>query len=155
MGKESTHTTAGHGTNSGDAFAFQVQPDQVDWFWPQILPLIEKWIPCADGAYTADDIRSYAKFGVIQLFIFHTHEEIKLVCMTEIVQYPRIRAVRLIGMTGSRPRIILQFLPAFEQWAKANGAVRLESLVERRVERLMGRIGLAPRYTFMTKSLGN
>lgn len=144
---------AASGINFKNAECWQVQPSQVNDAWGGIAPFVQRWVDAGAGEFAADDVRKFAVEGVMQLFIFHAAGAIGLVGITELVQYPQMKVMRIVGIAGENPIVSQKFMPQIEAWAIANGATAMETFATPETVKLDMRLGMKPLYTLMRKPL--
>jgi len=121
--------------------------------WGGIAPFVQRWVEAGSGEFCAEDIRKFAESGVMQLFIFHAAGVIGLVGITELVQYPQMKVMRIVGIAGENPIVSQKFMPQIEAWAMMNGATAMETFATPETVKLDMRLGMKPLYTLMRKPL--
>lgn len=127
MAKESTPIMTAPGTSSAEYQALFVPIDQVDNVWPECETLLVSALKYSKGEFDLDDFRKLLLQGLVQLFYISRDGDIELALITELVQYPQYRSVRILAAAGKNlARASVEFKPAFIEWAVANGAVELE-----------------------------
>jgi hypothetical protein len=144
-------TTVAHGTSLDSLKCYQVQPQFLGEIEEEVFPLLQAWERITDGELSAEDVVELTLRGDMQMFVVHTSAAIKLVYFTELVQYPLMKVLRLVGIAGERALGTLKFLPALECWAKANGATAIEGFFTDEAVAYGARMGLRPMYTLMRK----
>jgi hypothetical protein len=157
--REFMSITTALGTNSAEllyerAECFEVASDTIASAWPDIAPFVEKWVEeVLHGEMRAEDVYDLIARGLMYALVIHTDWDIHIVALTEFVQYPRKKTLRPVGFAGKNPILTLKFMPAVEEWARANGAEELEAFASRRAFKLMTRMGLQERHVHMVKPL--
>lgn len=145
------------GTNSKltreNATCVQLTPSEVLSHWGAVKPFIQRWVESSQGELNPEDVLDAALRGLMQIFLFNAAGDIRLVGITEFVQYPQKKALRIVGIAGENPIVSLKFMPHIEQWAKENGACWLETWATERTVKLDMKLGMEPVYTLMRKSL--
>ncbi|HYE38159.1 hypothetical protein [Methylocaldum sp.] len=154
-------TTTQAGTSSvktlyEGAECFQVAGDTIASAWPDLEPFVFKWVTVSDGKLQPQDVFKLISEGLMTALVIHTEGEIHIVALTEFVQYPQAKTLRLVGFAGKNPLLTLKFMPAVEDWARANGCDELETFTTHRAKALMERMGFedAP-FVYMRKCLFN
>jgi hypothetical protein len=80
------------------------------------------------GRYVADDIDAALWSGRMRAWVAERDGEVACLLLTETIDYPRFRALRLVGCVGEEPRQWLGCGPWLEQQAVEMGCQRLEAL---------------------------
>lgn len=125
------------GLDAGMHGLFVAPGDLVRWA-DHIRPHIEKMAEGSSGRYEWTDIFAALAAGRMQLWIALDGSEIACVLITEIVNYPRLRAMRCIGVSGHRPRRWMQMLKLVEDAAREKfGCAVFEALHQLGHERLL------------------
>lgn len=107
---------------------YVVPADLVRWV-DRARPHLAKMADGSDGCYEVTDLLAAVAAGSMQLWLVLDGAEIACVMLTEIVQYPRKRAMRCVGISGSRPRRWMPLLANVERAARDHfGCDRMESL---------------------------
>lgn len=99
---------------------FLVEPMQLAAWAVRVRPHLEKMAEGSRGRYDATDILTAVAAGRMQLWLALHGAELLCVMVTQIENYPRCRAIRLIGLVGSRPRVWRGLLAGVEAAAKTN-----------------------------------
>lgn len=145
------------GTNSkltwSNSKCVQLTTGEVLQHWAAVKPFLDRWVASCHGELTTESIFNSALAGLMHVFIFTAEGDIKLVAVTEFVQYAKKKALRLVAVVGENARVTLKFMPAIEQWAVANGADCLEAWAAPHAEKYVEKLGLTPVYKLMRKSL--
>lgn len=102
-----------------------VPSDKIPLIWPDVLPFIERACTRTNGRYEAADILGFLLSGVCQLWVC-MDAEIDAVAVTEIVCYPRAKAVRVFLASGRDHRKWIRFEPVIVEWAVAQGCTLIE-----------------------------
>ena len=150
-------TIAQLGTSSDEPMLSEVEcfqiTGEIDAAWPDVEPLVEKWIKAGYGEIAAEDIKDFVRSGHMQMFCIHKNFSIKLIAITEFVQYPRMKVLRIVAFAGEKPLLAFKFQPALECWARANGAEFIETFATPETVKLDMRVGMKPLYTLMRMPL--
>jgi hypothetical protein len=81
------------------------------------------------GRYLREDIQAAITSGVIQLWLALEGAEIVCAMTTQVMDYPRLRALRCIGVVGHRPRRWMHLMHHVEIAAKRHfGCDRMEAM---------------------------
>ena len=107
-------------------------------FVERVAPHLARMADGSDGRYAADDIREAIASGRFQLWLALEGADILCVMVTEIITYPRLRALRCIGVVGHRPRRWMDLMENVEHAAKTVfGCRKMEALCQPGHERLL------------------
>lgn len=113
----------------------------VSWVGPQMWPAfadrvcshLEQMAEGSGGRYLADDIAACICDGRMQLWVIMEGHAILCVVVTEVVTYPRLRAMRYVGLVGHRPWRWMRLSAAIEAAAKQHfGCEKMEALTQPR-----------------------
>jgi len=98
-----------------------------------VRPHLQKMADGSGGRYLEEDIEADIKSGHFQLWIVIDGAEITCVTITQIMEYPRLRALRVVGLVGHRPRRWMHFMGHLELTAKQHfGCDRIEAMTQPR-----------------------
>lgn len=97
-----------------------VDPGQLSTWAPRVRPHLDKMGDGSNGRYLGTDILAAIAAGRMQLWLGMDAGAIVCVAVTEVISYPRRRAMRLIGAVGSRPRLWRVFRLGVEAAARDN-----------------------------------
>lgn len=94
----------------------------------QVRPHLEKMAAGSGGRYLATDILTAIAAGRMQLWLAVRGTDLLCVMVTAVEDYPRLRAMRMIGLVGSGPRQWRHLLVAIEATAKRDfGCDKMEA----------------------------
>jgi hypothetical protein len=114
-------------TSSSASQVSYVPIKNLDKVWFHVEPLLQKPLEIDGNAYTPKDILDGLLNKKMQLWIAWKDEKIQAAIVTEIVDYPQLRACRwfLAGGTDIKDWIVpIQEL--VESWAQQNNVQRME-----------------------------
>lgn len=115
-----------------------VAPTDVFRWAGKIAPALLRMAEGSGGRYLAPDIAASLCAGRMQLWLALDGTDIGCVLVTEIVEYPRLRAMRCVGMVGHRPRRWWHLLHELENAARsAFGCQKMEAFVPSGLERML------------------
>ena len=127
--------------------------DLIKWA-DRIRPHVIKMADGSGGRYESGDIFAAIARAELLLWIAIDGPEIACVMLTEIVKYPRLRAMRCVGIVGSRPRRWMHLLAQVEDASrKTFGCTRFEALYPRALGRLLRTSGWREWHVLSEKSL--
>jgi len=106
---------------------YLIEPDDIGLVWDDVVPLIEKALQHAEGELVPDDIKKHLDKGDLRLWIALESKEIIAAMVTEVIQYPRKKIVRVITLAGKNMDMWYDFLPMIEGYAISHGCSSLEA----------------------------
>ena len=106
---------------------FLLEAEDIDLVWDDVVPLIEKALQHAEGELVPDDIKKHLDKGDLRLWIALEGKETIAAMVTEVIQYPRKKIVRVITLAGRNMDMWYDFLPMIEGYAIRNGCSSLEA----------------------------
>lgn len=113
-----------------DGLDASVQPiyvgaSQIAPWVDRIRPHLERMASRSRGRYLAVDLITALAAGRMQLWVALEGPVMLCMLITEIMDYPRCRAMRLIGLVGTRPYRWRGLLSAIEVSARENFGCRI------------------------------
>lgn len=106
-----------------------VAPTQLLAWMDRVRPHLAKMADGSGGRYFVQDILTAIAAGRMQLWCALRGADLLCVMLTEIHDYPQLRAMRCIGVVGHKPRLWMHLLAKVEAAAKSDfGCVRMEAL---------------------------
>lgn len=109
--------------------ALLVDPGQITAWAPRVRPHLEKMAGGSKGRFLASDILTAIAAGRMQMWVAVEGAALLCVAVTEIQNYPRLRALRFIALVGAGPRRWRHLLGAVEQAARENfGCQMIEAM---------------------------
>jgi hypothetical protein len=148
-GKESIVTTTEAGANSDSRTFIQVLPAQMfavhEFAWGCFFEMAG----VTHGELEPDDYWDRIQKGLMQFFIYAEKGVPCLGVVTEFVQYPRFKILRIVGIAGKHAIRTKRFWPSFCQWATLNGAKGIETFATPETIKLDERLGMKPYVTLM------
>ena len=105
---------------------------------PRVAPHVAKMADASGGRYLTEDIFAALASGRMLLWIAIDGADIACVMVTEIMQYPRRRAMRCVGVSGHRPRRWMGLLANVEEASRSRfGCDLMEALHQPGHDRLL------------------
>ena len=95
--------------------------------WPLVAPMVAEAVSHSSGRFDAQDIRDLAESGRFQLWVHNDGCAIDLVLVTEVVAWPRRKALSVVLLTGEHREKWLSYLPELEKFAKSQGCDLIEA----------------------------
>ena len=120
---ESTGTTEQLGQPCNVAL---VDVDKVASIWEEVYPLLEKAQVYAAGELDTQDFFEMVENGDMQLWIAEDDGGIFAMMLTEFVQYPRKKVMRIVSIGGSEMHRWMKYFPALEAAALSVGCTGFE-----------------------------
>lgn len=102
----------------------------VEKVWPSAAPHLEKATRRTRGRYLPDDVLQEIKEGWQDLWVAYDPERnvIDAAMTTQFVNYPRVRAIRILFIGGTRMNTWKdEFRVQVKEFGKDNGATLIES----------------------------
>ena len=106
---------------------FLLEAEDIHLVWDDVVPLIEKALQHAEGELVPDDIKKHLDKGDLRLWVALEGKETIAAMVTELIQYPRKKIVRVITLAGKNMDMWYDFLPMIEGYAIRNGCSSLEA----------------------------
>ena len=104
-----------------------VEAEDIDMVWDDVVPLIEKALRHAEGELIPDDIKKHLDSANLRLWVALEGRDVIAAMVTEIIQYPRKKIVRVITLAGKDMSLWYDFLPMLEGYAIRHGCSSLEA----------------------------
>lgn len=141
------------GLDNGMQALFIAPTDLVRWA-DRVRPHLDRMAAASDGCYETCDILAALAAGRMFLWIALDGADLACVLVTEIVAFPRRRAMRCIGISGHRPRRWMPLLFHVERAAKEwFGCDKMQSLHQRHHGKLLRTGGWTETHVLSEKSL--
>ncbi len=100
--------------------------------WPawayRLKPQLAFMASGSGGRYVADDIDAALWSGRMRAWVAERDGEVACLLVTETIEYPRFKALRLVGFVGGLEADWLPHCPWLEEQAREMGCSRLEAL---------------------------
>jgi hypothetical protein len=129
----------------------QFTGDRVLPVWESVQDKVAKAVEYAKGELTVDDVLTYLQLGLMQLFTFTGEVDITMV--TELVQYPQYKVVRVVALSGKNLASMAKVHDYMDEWAVANGAIYFEAGVRDSMARHCRQLGYEPVYTIIRRKV--
>jgi len=104
-----------------------IEAENIDMVWDDVVPLIEKALRHAEGELIPEDIKKHLESENLRLWVALKDKNVIAAMVTEIIQYPRKRIVRVITLAGKDMGLWYDFLPMLEGYAIRHGCSSLEA----------------------------
>ena len=109
-----------------DMKAHLLDPDDVEYVWEKVEPILARVIPHSEGELETDDILDLVTEGSMQLWIVAENKEIIAALVTQIITYPQKRILRLVSLAGEDFDKFKHFLDIVESFAIQKDCTALE-----------------------------
>ena len=133
----------------------RVAPELVDLVWRDTEPLLAKAV-ALNGCLDTDDVREFIRAGAMDLLVVEDAEtrEIVAALTTEIQQYPKKKALRIVLAGGERLSEWMDSMHALiEDGARRAGCEVLEIIGRGGWVRALKKLGYGEVFTTIQKSL--
>lgn len=131
-----------------------VQAHEIDGIWPYVKAYIEKPLEHSWGELSAEVIKTRLRNKEMQLWVgYYQSGEIVAAMTTEIVNYPRKKACRIVTLGGYGMDEWSAHINMIEEWAKSNGCDFMESFCREGFTRKMKNYGYDKRYSVLGKAI--
>jgi hypothetical protein len=115
--------------------------------WPMVVEHLAKGLEYSNGEISLDDIYDGLISRDMQLWgAFSTEGECVAAMVTEIINYPRKMACRMIVVGGGHMKYWLDYQTEFMRWAKENGCDRVEAYCRDGMARRLEQFGYKKLY---------
>ena len=103
-----------------------VQPEDVEYVWDKVEPILARAVSRSEGELKTDDILDFISEGDMQLWIVSENKEIIAALVTQIITYPQKRILRLVSLAGEDFNKFKHFLDRVQSFAIQRGCTALE-----------------------------
>ncbi len=105
-----------------------VPPIEVERWLPRVEGHFRRIAAGSRGRYLPEDVASAVRFGLQTMWIALRGNSIEGVLLTEMIQYPRARALRFVALVGRGWRDLSDLLPAIEEIGRQSGCTIFECM---------------------------
>lgn len=118
--------------------------------WDWYVDFVQKALDKSDGELAIQDIFVRLEDGRMGLIDIHN----KAACVVEFMDYPQIRALRVVALGGhDMDEWLDELLDYLYRWAKENKMNRVEHMGRKGWGRALKNYGYKERYTFMARDI--
>ena len=138
-----------------DVTLMGIRHDMVEAIWDKAKPHLEKALEYSDGEFQIDDVLKFLLDRTMQLWVLYdisTHDVVMAGC-TEIIDYPRSKICRVVLMGGLSMDLWQAQTPVFEDWAREQGCVQMETLARKGMAKKLIKLDYKPVYQVSRKRL--
>lgn len=106
------------------AYLYGVQAPDARKRWAVVRPWAEKLAAETGGRFLAEDILAHIEAQQIGLWLVMSGDQCTGICLTQILQWPRLREARFWGIAGRGFENWRHLQPVLEAWARSKGCTR-------------------------------
>jgi hypothetical protein len=117
-------------------FLWGFPSETVEEAWPQLEGHLIRAMVMGGADYTIEDIKRWCLERRMQLWGLKKDGELVGAGVTEVVDYPKKRIVRIVILSGGTMAEWAVWQWHFEQWAKGTGATSIQALARKGFHRL-------------------
>lgn len=99
--------------------------------WILVKPMIIKACLRNKGRFTVKEVKEWLDTGKWQLWVIEHEGQIKALCTTEILIYPKLKSCQVNIVTGTGRNDWQYFKNEIEDWARKMGCKRIEALARK------------------------
>lgn len=138
-----------------DVALMGVRQDMVQAIWNKAKPHLEKALEHSDGEFEIDDVLKFLLDRTMQLWVLYdisTHDVVMAGC-TEIVVHPNKKICRVVLIGGLSMDLWQAQTPVFEDWAREQGCVQMETLARKGLARKLAQLDYKQIYQVCRKEI--
>jgi hypothetical protein len=129
------------------------QADEIMAIWPTVRPLIERAVLRGHGEYLAEDVAASLLQGDSVLWLLLHAGTIRACAVVELLAYDRLRAARIVVLSGHGMKSWAHYIEVIEHWARDCGCERVEAICRPGFGRWLQRYGYERDYVVVTKDI--
>lgn len=126
MGKSITEIQS-ESTPIGQCRVVMVAPEDIPYIWGDVVPLLNEALKHSEGELLSDDLLDHLDNEDLKMWIALQDGDVIACMVTEIIEYPRKKIVRVITLAGRDMDLWYDFLPLVEGYAIRNDCSALEA----------------------------
>ncbi len=137
----------------------KVEAQSVNILWPLVKDLVQKPVDQNLGEFNIDDVYNWLVSGYMHLWIIGNEEEIVVAVVTEFVEYPREKRLRIV-LAGGKKNNMDKWFDIFwdkdseiHKFAKQNNVKRFEVCGRDGWLRVLARVGFKKFCTVLTREV--
>lgn len=132
-----------------------VPADEIDRYWPLVSSFVDRVTDHMRGEFWPEDFRRMCRDNSMQLWVIVEGDAIVGAVTTEVIDYPRKRALRVVTVGGEGwSNWGPELSQAMDQFAEKVKASEIEACGRRGWERKLPALGYAPVYVTYCKPVG-
>lgn len=134
----------------------RIPPSAYDVVVPDVLVMLSEAADATGGRFSTDDIVVGLLQGLTQLWVWYDDNTATALAITEINQYPQLKAVNIFAVAGKdHKKWLRESLRQIEEWAVTMQATRVELSCRTGWERLLKPLDYKRTYVLLEKPLGD
>ena len=139
----------------GNITPMGVRHDMVEAILGKAKPHLEKALEYGDGEFQIDDVLKFLLDRTMQLWVLCDTDsrDVLITVCTEIIDYPRSKICRVVLMGGLSMDLWQAQTPVFEDWAREQGCVQMETLARKGMAKKLIKLDYKPVYQVSRKRL--
>lgn len=137
----------------------KIQPQSIELIWPLVKDLIQKPVNQNLGEFNIEDVYVWLVSGYMHLWIIGDEKEIVVAVVTEFVEYPREKRLRIV-LAGGKKNNMDKWFDIFwdkdseiHKFAKRNNVKRFEVCGRDGWLRVLARVGFKKFCTVLTREV--
>ena len=137
----------------------KIQPQSIELIWPLVKDLVQKPVNQNLGEFNLEDVYNWLTNGYMHLWIIGDEEEIVVAVVTEFVEYPREKRLRIV-LAGGKKNNMDKWFDIFwdkdseiHKFAKKNNVKRFEVCGRDGWLRVLARVGFKKFCTVLTREV--
>lgn len=104
-----------------------VSAEDVPYIWDKVEPMLARVIEHSEGELQPDDYLEHLMYGSMQLWIVTDESKIVISMVTQFIEYPQKRILRVIALSGEKfKEVHSYFNDMVEAFAIKHGCSALE-----------------------------
>jgi len=133
-------------TVAEELFITGIPHSSIDSVWDMVVDHLQKGLDYSNGEISLEDIHEGLLSRDMQLWCAFNDDECVAAMVTEIINYPRKMACRMIVVGGGHMKYWLDYQTEFMRWAKENGCDRVEAYCRDGMARRLEQFGYKKLY---------
>ena len=106
--------------------AHLLYPDDVAYVWEDVAPMLAQASAHSEGELDSDDFLNSLAEGDMQLWVAYEEQDINAAMVTQFIQYPQKKILRIISLAGEDFEKIRDFQDMLEAFAVKWGCAAIE-----------------------------
>ena len=119
--------TKSKGTAIGKCKVVLVEPDDIQYVWDEVAPLMDAALKHSEGELLTEDLVEHLDNDDLRLWVAMKDDKVIAAMITEIISYPRKKILRVITLAGKDMDLWYDFLPSVEGYALSKQCSALEA----------------------------
>lgn len=136
-----------------DISAIRLNEAEIDYTWSRIEPMITRALELTNGELVSSDIKLLADKGYANIWVVYEKEKIWAVCITEPIQLPHFRVLRILVLAGEHFELWKHFDSWLEGQARALGCDYIDAFTRPGIPRVVKDLGYKHQYSVIRKAI--